>query len=510
MNSSQSFAPTIGKENLSLFTSRACGVLLHISSLPGKTGAGDMGPEAHLFIAWLSQAGQKYWQMLPVNPTGAGNSPYSSISAFAGNPAFISLELAAEEGFLDPSGIPSFKDLNAAQALMEKEKTLRLAASRFQKENPAGTWAEFHAFLDQESFWINDYAWFCALKERFKNAPWSDWPQKIRTRDFRFWERDLLHFLGETSFYYQFEQFLFARQWSQIKNACQKNGLSLIGDIPIFVSQDSADVWAHQEIFDLDDQGHPIAVSGVPPDYFSKTGQLWGNPLYRWDILKESGYEWWEKRLEISSRRFNAVRLDHFIGFCRYWRIPAGEKTAVKGQWVQGPGSDFFSSILTRLPQLQIIAEDLGVAGNDVYQLRDEFHFPGMNVLQFSFGGEEKFLPKNYAPHSVAYTGTHDNDTLKGWLENGPQEEVHRALGNVHGSKSESENNWKLIQVLLESPSNTVIIPMQDILGLGSDARMNIPGTISGNWNWKLKPEQLNLEIAEHLRRLSESARRIS
>ena len=498
------------KENLNLFTNRSCGILFHLSSLSGEAGTGDMGSQAHRFAAWLSEAGQKYWQMLPVNPTGAGNSPYSSISAFAGNPVFISLEGAVEDGFLEPSEIPAFKGLSASQALMEKEKVLRLAASRFQKENPEGAWAEFHSFLDRESFWINDYAWFCALKERFRNAPWTDWPEKIRKRNFRFWERDLLHFLGETSFYYQFEQFIFDRQWKRLKNACQKNGVSLIGDLPIFVSHDSADVWAHQNIFDLDEQGFSVAVSGVPPDYFSKTGQLWGNPLYRWDVLKESGYEWWEKRLEISSLRFNVVRLDHFIGFCRYWRIPAGEKTAVQGQWVKGPGSDFFSLILPKLPQLQIIAEDLGVAGEDVYQLRDEFHFPGMNVLQFSFGGEEKFLPQNYAPNSVAYTGTHDNDTLKGWIENAPQGEVKRALDYAHTSKSDFENNWKLIQVLLDSPSNTAIIPMQDVLGLGSEARMNTPGTISGNWAWKIKPEQLNLEIAQRLRQISASARRIS
>ncbi len=498
------------KENLSLFTNRFCGVLFPISSLPGEVGTGDLGPTARRFIDFLSETGQKYWQMLPINPTGAGNSPYSSVSAFAGNPSFINLDLAAEEGFLNRAEIPAFRGLSSAQALMEKEKVLRLASSRFQKENPPGSWAEFHSFLDRESFWINDYAWFSSLKERFKQKPWAEWPEQIRARNFRFWERDLLHFLGETSFYYQFEQFLFDRQWKRFRSACEEKGISLIGDIPIFVSQDSVDVWAHQNIFDLDKQGSPIAVSGVPPDYFSKTGQLWGNPLYRWDILKESGYEWWKNRLKISAQRFSAVRLDHFIGFCRYWRIPAGEKTAVKGQWVQGPGSDFFSSILPQMPEFQIIAEDLGVAGDDVYRLRDEFHLPGMNILQFSFGGEEKFLPKNYAPNSVAYTGTHDNDTLNGWLQNGPQEEVKRALVYADSSKSDPENHWKLIQALLDSPANTAIIPMQDVLSLGSEARMNIPATTSGNWAWKLNLEDINSEVISRLRNAVQASHRKS
>lgn len=446
--------------------------------------------------------------MLPVNPAKAGNSPYSSISAFAGNPSFISLEFAAEEGFLEYSVISEIKGLSALEAENKKREILRKAAARFQKDSPKGSWEEFHLFLDQESFWINDYAWFCALKERLTQKPWSDWPEEIRKRNFRFWERGLLHFLGETSFYYQFEQFLFDRQWKRLKRACQEKEISLIGDVPIFVAHDSADVWAHQEIFDLDEKGFPIAVSGVPPDYFSKTGQLWGNPLYRWDVLKESGYEWWRKRLEISAQRFDAVRLDHFIGFCRYWRVPSGEKTAVSGQWVKGPGADFFSLIVPQIPSLKIIAEDLGVAGEDVYELRDKFNFPGMNVLQFSFGGEEKFLPRNYSPNSVAYTGTHDNDTLKGWIESGPPDEVKRALDYAHSSKSDPENHWKLIQALLESPSNTAIIPLQDILGLGSKARMNTPGTTSGNWSWKLDFKSLNSETISKLNKAVLSARR--
>ncbi len=446
--------------------------------------------------------------MLPVNPTGAGNSPYSSISAFAGNPSFISLELAAEEGFLEYSDIAEIKDLSVSETADRKRQILRKAGARFQKDSPKRSWEEFHLFLDQESFWINDYAWFCALKERFQQKPWLDWPEEIRKRNFRFWERDLLHFLGETSFYYQFEQFLFDRQWKRLKRAGEEKGISLIGDVPIFVAQDSADVWAHQKIFELDEKGLPIAVSGVPPDYFSKTGQLWGNPLYRWEILKESGYEWWKKRLEISAQRFDAVRLDHFIGFCRYWRVPAGEKTAVTGQWVKGPGADFFSLVLPQIPNLKIIAEDLGVAGADVYELRDQFNFPGMNVLQFSFGGEERFLPRNYLPNSVAYTGTHDNDTLKGWIESGPEEEVQRALDYAATSKSDPDRHWALIQALLESPSNTAIIPLQDILGLDSEARMNIPGTTSGNWSWKLDLKNLDSEIISRLKKAVLSARR--
>ncbi len=448
--------------------------------------------------------------MLPVGPTGKGNSPYSSLSAFAGNPLFISLDFLSEDGLVDKSQIELPSELlNFEEARNFKEKILRQASSQFQKGGSTELWDEFRKFLTEESFWLDDYAWFSALKERFKGAPWTEWPEKVRDRHFRFWERDLLHFLGEASFYHQFTQFIFQRQWKRLRNECQKKGISLIGDLPIFVAHDSADVWAHPEIFDLNEKGNPIAVAGVPPDYFSETGQLWGNPLYRWDILKLSNYEWWLKRLQMSAKRFDIARLDHFIGFARYWRIPANAKTAKEGRWTPGPSEDFFSGVIPHLGELKLIAEDLGVAGEDVYKLRDQFEFPGLNVLQFSFGGGENFLPQHYPPHSIAYTGTHDNDTILGWLnQSGSREEVHRAL--AYRKNTSPDIHWDMIQIVMDSPANTAIIPAQDILGLASEARMNRPGIAAGNWEWRLKQSELNDRIAQRLRKATMSSRRMT
>lgn len=487
---------------------RASGVLLHISSLPSEHGIGDLGPEAYHFADLLSEAGQSYWQMLPVGPTGSGNSPYNALSAFAGNPLLISLELLLQDGLIEKSDLELPNELLTYPEIKNfKEKILRKASGQFQKGAAPTLWDEFRTFLVEEVFWIDDYAWFCALKERFNDAPWTDWPDSFRARRFRDWERKILHYLGEASFHHQFTQFIFHRQWQKLSAYCRKKGVSLIGDISIFVAHDSADVWAHPEIFDLNDNGMPIAVSGVPPDYFSETGQLWGNPLYRWDHLKDSNYEWWLRRLEISAKRFNAARLDHFIGFCRYWHIPAGAKTAAEGQWVAGPQEHFFSTLLPNLKGFHLIAEDLGVAGDDVYRLRDRFNFPGMNVLQFSYGGEEKFLPHNYAANSVAYTGTHDNDTLLGWLISGPKEETARARASIKNPSAEI--HWDLIKIVMDSPANTAIIPAQDILGLGSDARMNRPGLSQGNWSWRLKLNQFNEVFAQRLKIITKSSNRL-
>lgn len=503
---------------------RASGVLLHVTSLPGGHGCGDLGPQARRFADFLAEAKQAWWQMLPVGPIGAANSPYSSPSAFAGCPWLISLEDLVEDGLLESADLAveapfpkDHADYDAMRAF--KEPRLRKAFAAFTKGGSGELWDGFKAFVRQHQEWVEDYANFCALKDYFHGKPWTQWDPVVRDRKFRQWPRELLKDLGEESAYHQFVQFLFARQWARLRRHAEARGVDLIGDVPIFVAHESADVWAHREIFQLDEQGRPLVVAGVPPDYFSEDGQLWGNPHYRWDVLKRRGYDWWLARLSAAAERFEAVRLDHFIGFYNYWEIPADAKTAKAGRWVAGPGEDFFEAVRLALPQLELIAEDLGCVTARVTALRDRFDLPGMRVLQFAFGSDdqaESFLPHNYPRRTVAYSGTHDNDTTRGWYEDPgtapgarmPQQiekEKHNARVYLHSDGARI--HWDMIRCLLRSTADVVVFPAQDLLGLGTEARMNKPGTVEKNWEWRL-PRELDKRLADKLSRLTEESGR--
>lgn len=495
---------------------RSAGALLHVTSLPGDRPLGDLGPDAFKFADFLASAGLRWWQMLPICPVGAGASPYSSPSAFAGEPLLIALEPLVDAGLLEPgdlSGAPeggAKADFEAARRF--KEPRLRRAAAKAAKDLDSPAWRGFQRFYTEHAeAWLEDHARYCALKERFGGAAWTDWPQEVRERRFKKWDRDLLKFLGESAFYHQFVQYLFQEQWARLRRYCDERGIHLMGDVPIFVAHESADVWAHQDLFQLGPDGRPTVVAGVPPDYFSKTGQRWGNPHYRWDEMKRRGYDWWIARLRAAAERFDAVRLDHFIGFENYWEIPASCETAIEGRWVPGPGADFFAAVSKALPQLELVAEDLGSITPQVAKLRDTFDLPGMRVLQFAFGADtqaESFLPHNYPRRTVAYTGTHDNDTTVGWYQASSTEtERHRARVYLHSDGARI--HWDMIGALMRSTADVAIFPAQDLLGLPASARMNTPGTAEGNWGWRLTPGQLTPELAGRLRALAAETKRI-
>ncbi len=464
---------------------RASGVLLHPTSLPGAHGCGDLGGEAHRFVRWLRDAGQRWWQMLPVGPVGYGNSPYSASSAFAGNPLFISLERLVEEALLPRSALaqaPAFPpdgvDYAAARAF--RDRMLRVAFEAFAtrtRDRP-----KFEAFCAANEFWLEDFALFAAIKRAHGERPWTEWDPGLRARDAAALDR-ARHALREDIEQQRFEQFVFARHWQALRDECRLSGIGLVGDLPIFVAHDSADVWVHRDLFFLDAEGRPTVVSGVPPDYFSTTGQRWGNPLYDWSRVEQTGYRWWLQRFAQTFARFDAVRLDHFIGFTRYWEVPADHATARNGSWRPGPGKRLFEA----LGPAQLIAEDLGEVTPEVTALRDRLGFPGMKLLQFAFGSDPQaatFLPYNYERNCVAYTGTHDNDTTRGWFEQLEPQERETALDYL--GTSGREIHWEMIRAVWSSVANLAVAPMQDLLGLGSPARMNLPGTTSGNWEWRL------------------------
>ena len=506
---------------------RACGVLLHLSSLPGPHGIGDLGPQAYRFADFLASSAQSWWQMLPVGPIGAGNSPYSSPSSFAGNHLFISLESLVKEGLLEPQDLEAAEKGPCAEGRVDydavrkfKEPLLRKAATQFAKRSNSGLWSEFKSFYMSHEFWLDDYALYCVLKGMHGEGPWTEWAPEIRARRFRNWGRETLRDLGEAAFYHHFTQFLFQRQWARLRAYCARRGIGLIGDVPIFVAHDSADVWANQGLFQLDGEGRPTVVSGVPPDYFSRTGQLWGNPHYRWDVLRRRDYDWWLSRLRLVGEKFDAVRLDHFIAFQRYWEVPVGAQTARQGRWVSGPGADFFEKAAQKKGEPELIAEDLGAVTPEVLELRDRFQLPGMRVLQFAFGVDqqaESFLPRNYPKRCVAYTGTHDNDTAVGWF-NDPGTvpdartpvQIRKERGNAlrYLGTDGKEIHWDMIRAVAHSPADTAIIPFQDLLGLGTHARMNRPGTSSGNWQWRLSSRDLTPSLAQIFRSLTEASGR--
>lgn len=492
---------------------RRCGILLHISSLPSPSGIGDLGPQAYQFVDFLAQAKQSLWQVLPLNPTepAFGNSPYSSISAFAGNPLLISPEQMVEGGFLaekDLAERPFFPEARCdyLRVIEDKEDLFHKAFQRF--ESTQGKREEFEAFCEGHGHWLNDYALFSVIRKRFQGRIWNQWPEALRDRKdeaLRQVEQEDREALQREKFL----QYLFYKQWSSLKLYCNQRNVELLGDLPIYVGFDSADVWAHPHLFKLDNEKNPLFVSGVPPDYFSETGQLWGNPVYAWDRLQERGFDWWVRRMAHQSRLFDLIRIDHFRGLIAYWEIPANEKTALRGKWVKVPWEDFFDTIRKHVPELSIIAEDLGFITPDVKEARQRLGFPGMKVLLFAFGEDHPlhpYLPHMFEPNCVAYTGTHDNNTIRGWFEKEARPEEKRRLFRYLGRAVKTEEvHWELIRLALMSVAKTVILPLQDILGLGEDARMNRPATSLGNWEWRLLPGQITPEIKAKLLEMTET-----
>lgn len=467
---------------------------------------GDFGEEARAFVDFLAAAGQRLWQVLPLNPTGLGNSPYQSCSAFAGNTLLIDPRQLVSDGLLDshalqrPDSADDFVDYDSAALV--KARLLDQAFENF-KRRPAGPLSEqFESFCVGSSWWLDDYALYRALKIASGERDWSDWDRGLAFR-----ASDALasarNDLREQVDAQKFFQFLFFRQWYSLRNYARERDVRIIGDLPIFVAYDSADVWTHREYFKLDEAGKPIVVAGVPPDYFSETGQLWGNPLYDWQQLSAANFDWWIDRVRWSLSLCDLIRVDHFRGFAASWEVAAGATTAANGQWVDTPGQELFTALQKTLGDLPIIAENLGIITPDVESLREEFGFPGMRVLQFAFGGDEtnEHLPRNYTRDTVVYTGTHDNDTSRGWFESLNEEERDFCLREIRSDGREI--NWDLIRAALSSIADSAIIPLQDVLGLGSEARMNVPASETGNWEWRLKPGALNQEHARRLKEMS-------
>ncbi len=491
---------------------RTSGILLHPTSLPGPFGAGDLGANAYIFVDWLAGAGQTYWQVLPLGEIGPGNSPYMSSSAFAGNVLLIDLYDLAHQGWLEDGDLrpdPAFCATQVDYSLQGpfRMERLRRAARSFFASGNESMRASYDEFCREQSVWLNDYARFMTIAEQQDWKNWNLWPEVLANR-----EPDALQLLDAVSqakiSFWKFCQWCFSRQWLQLKKFANERGVRLIGDVPIFVAYQSADVWAHRELFELDETGSPAVVAGVPPDYFSETGQLWGNPLYRWDVHQHSGYAWWIQRLRHALSHFDQVRIDHFRGFAAYWEVPAGETTAINGRWVQGPGALLFEAFARVFPDLPIIAEDLGVITEDVAQLRDRFNLPGMRILQFAFAEDRSncFLPHNYIANTVAYTGTHDNDTLKGWWNAASDRE--RSFVREYLEQENVDVPWDMMESLAASVANTVIFPLQDILCLGGEHRMNYPGKADGNWAWRFSWEQVQPWQTIRLAQMTKKTRR--
>ena len=489
---------------------RTSGILLHPTSLPGPYGIGDFGPHACTWLDWLAESGCKLWQVLPLGPTGYGDSPYQCFSAFAGNPYLISPQLLLEDGLLikkDLEAMPPWDErrVDYGQMYQWKPALLEKAFLHFREEgkrSPSPALKdEFLKFCHDNASWLDDYALFTAIKEAQGGGSWEVWPDELRQRDPAALDnaRQSMH---ESILRVQFVQFLFFRQWTALKAYARKLGIKIIGDMPIFVAIDSADVWSHPDLFYLDEEGHPTVVAGVPPDYFSPTGQLWGNPLYRWEVHRRNGYAWWLERIKATLKLVDIVRIDHFRGFAGYWEIPAGNPTAEIGQWVPGPGADFFKVIQNNLGNLPILAEDLGVITPDVVELREKFELPGMKILQFSFSGPDNiFLPHNLPRNCVVYTGTHDNNTSLGWYAHAPESEKDfaRRYLNVNGN----DFAWDLIRAAWRSVSVFALAPMQDFLRLGTEARMNYPSRLGGNWEWRLTEDDLSEPLQARIKDLN-------
>ena len=489
---------------------RSSGILLHPTSLPGRYGIGDLGSQAYAFVDFLVNSRQSLWQVLPLGPTGYGDSPYQCFSAFAGNPLLVSPERLVEEGFLPAAAVetvPAFPTTRVDYGWVIDYKTqlLRRAFAHFQEQANARQQGAFEAFCRQEAAWLEDYALFMAVKTyhvQQHGGVWNTWPVEIarRTPEGRQKWRQKLH---DDVAYHKFAQFLFSSQWQDLKRYANAEGVRIVGDVPIFVAFDSADVWANPDLFFLEEDGSPSVVAGVPLDYFSETGQRWGNPLYRWDRVAAEEYDWWARRLAMTLATVDIMRIDHFRGFEGYWEIPASEPTAVRGRWAKGPGADVFQAIRDRLGELPIIAEDLGVITPEVEALRDRFDFPGMKILQFAFGGERNssFLPHNFEHNCVVYTGTHDNETTRGWYHNASDAEKDHVRRYV--ARSGDDIAWDMIRLAFSSVADMAVVPMQDVLDLGNEARMNYPSKESGNWQWRFTANMTSDVI---VRRLQEMA----
>ncbi len=484
---------------------RGSGLLLHISSLWSDFGIGDLGPTAYRFIDMLKLAKQSYWQVLPLNPTNSisGNSPYSSVSAFASNVFFISPQLMLEDGLIKKSDLEVFsgicaKRVDYSRVYEAKTKIFNIAYDTFKLTDKTG----FDLFCKDNNSWLEDYAQFIVFKRVFNGALWTKWSKGIRDRVpeaiIKLKEKNADEIIKE-----KFLQYLFFRQWETLKKYANDSGIQIIGDIPIYVTYDSVDVWTNPAIFKLDADMNLRYLAGVPPDYFSQTGQLWGNPVYDWEVMAKNGYKWWMQRVEHNLRIFDKVRIDHFRGFVDFWQVPAGEETAIKGAWEKAPAIDFFNTLLSEYPDLPIIAEDLGIITDEVRDTIKHFGFAGMKILLFAFYEDLKkhpYLPHNYNQNCVAYTGTHDNNTVRGWFENELKPEDKEKLFNYLGKEvSIDDLGWELIGLLMSSKANTVLFPVQDILGLGQDNRMNMPGIAQNNWQWRLANDQLTENILKKL-----------
>lgn len=498
---------------------RASGILLHPISLPSPFGIGDLGPEAYRFVDFLASAEQSLLQVLPLGPTGYGNSPYTCLSAFAGNPLLISLEKLVEDGLLDSADIenpPAFSKscVDYERAINYKGPLLKKSFQRFKEKYSAGHPDDFNAFCQRNAFWLEDYALFLTLKEVHKGRIWTGWEEEVMRRDpgaLSEWRSRL----NDEIRYHKYIQHVFYKQWQSLKSYCNQKRIRIIGDMPIYVAHDSTEVWVNQELFHLDDKGNPLVVAGVPPDYYSATGQRWGNPIYRWDVMAQNGYRWWIDRFRVNFELVDIVRIDHFRGFEAYWEIPGAEPTAVNGKWVKGPGAALFTAVKAALGDIQVIVEDLGVITAEVHALRDQLGFPGMKVLQMAFGSGSKgreYRPHNYIRNCVVYTGTHDNNTTVGWftVEPGTQttltrEEVikEREFALKYLGADGKEIHWDFIRLALSSVASMAIFPLQDVFGLGAEARLNFPSTAKGNWEWRFTADMLTPAISERLKELT-------
>jgi 4-alpha-glucanotransferase len=501
--------------------SRSSGILLHPTSLPGRFGIGDLGKSAYEFVDFLAATHQSLWQVLPLGPTGYGDSPYQCFSAFAGNPLLVSLESLVEDGLLAPNDFeaaPEFSAdrVNYGPVIEYKNALLKKAYENFKSQGAPELQQEFADFCDQQRSWLHDYAVFRSCKDAHEGKEWTKWDEHLRAR-----ENNALHFWNENHAdaisAHKFYQYLFFKQWLRLAHYANGKGIKIIGDLPIFVAHDSADVWANPQLFDLKDDGTPRRVAGVPPDYFSETGQLWGNPIYRWDVLKKTGYQWWIERVRATLAQVDIIRLDHFRGFEKYWAVPGGETTAVNGKWEMGPGASLFKALQKALgKELPIIAEDLGFITKEVHALRDQFSFPGMRILQFAFSTDpqaDDFKPFNFPQNCVVYTGTHDNDTTVGWFTSTNEGDTTRSMEEIQKERDYvlkylgtdgKEIHWDLIRLALGSVARIAIIPVQDLLGLGTEGRMNVPAREGGNWSWRYCADALTDEISVRLAELTE------
>ena len=488
---------------------RSSGILFHPTSLPGKYGIGTLGKEAYAFIDFLKKSKQKLWQIFPLGPTGYGDSPYQSFSSFAGNPYLIDFDLLIEAHLLSEEDLKDifFGDneeyIDYGAIYNQKYPLLRKAYENFKSSDNNEMKGSLENFKRENSSWLNDYSLYISLKNHFNGLPWNEWAQDIKNRE----DAAMHHYRSELADdieYHNFIQFLFFKQWGDVKRYANENGIKIIGDIPIFVAADSSDAWANPEIFLFDKERKPVKVAGVPPDYFSATGQLWGNPLYNWEKLKETNYSWWVERVRANLSTCDIIRIDHFRGFEAYWAVPYGDDTAINGQWEPGPGIDLFNAIKSQLGELPIIAEDLGLMTQGVIDLREATGFPGMKILGFAFdsGEENDYLPHTYTKNCVVYTGTHDNDTLVGWFQKAKEEDREFAR-NYLNSRADEEIHWDAIRGAWSSVACMAISPVQDFLGLGSEARINTPGVAAGNWQWRLKQGVLTDELAERIEKLT-------